>query len=182
MFKKFDSINVLKSLIKLAAVTLTSPATVAVAGSLYPDNPITRIAVSVAALVLIEGCLLLGWEMLDKKGKHATIAQRWLYAGLTWTAFFSLFGIALYHNEGLAGLVFRLTLGVVLVYASAEAGLLASNKTRNQADRDIMKDRRMKRYAWKLSRQSAMADLDTSVKMRQLDREAQETLYTLQCQ
>ena len=56
MFAKFDSVKTLKTLIKLAAVTLTGPATVGVASSLYPDNPILRVVVSVAALILIEGC------------------------------------------------------------------------------------------------------------------------------
>jgi len=56
------------------------------------------------------------------------MTQRLLYVGLMWIAYISLFGIALYYNEGLAGLMFRLTLRVMLVYASAEAGLLASLK------------------------------------------------------
>lgn len=67
-------------------------------------------------------------------------------------------------------------------YASAEAGLLANIKREDQADKDIFKDWRVKRYARKLARQSAMADLDLGVKMRQLDREAQEKLYTLRRQ
>jgi hypothetical protein len=128
MFVKFDSVKTLKTLIKLAAVALTSPATVSVAGGLYVDNPVLRAVVSIAALILAEGCLLLGWEMLDQQGKNATMIQRWLYAGLAWVAYFSLFVIALNHNEGAAGLTFRLTLGVMLVYASVEAGLLASIK------------------------------------------------------
>jgi hypothetical protein len=59
--------------------------------------------VSIAALILVEGCLLLGWEMLDQQGKNATLAQRWLYAALAWVAYFSLFVIVLNHNEGFAG-------------------------------------------------------------------------------
>jgi hypothetical protein len=117
MFAKFDSVKTLKTLIKFAAVALTSPATVSVASSLYPTDPILRTVVSVAALILVEGCLLLGWEMLDQQGRNATATQRWLYAGLAWVAYFSLFVIALNHNEGAAGLTFRLTLGVMLVYA-----------------------------------------------------------------
>jgi hypothetical protein len=180
MFGKLDSVRALKTLIKLSAVALTNPATVAVAGSLYPDSPITRAAVSVAALILVEGCLLLGWEMLDQQGKNATMMQRWLYAGLAWVAYFALFGIAVYHQEGIAGFAFRLTLGVMLVYASAEAGLLASIKTEGQADRDIFKDWRVRRYARKLARRSAMDDLDLAVRMRQLDRQAHQKVYTLQ--
>ena len=62
MFAKFDSVKTLETLIKLAAVALTSPATVGVASSLYPADPILRMVVSVVALILVEGCLLLGWE------------------------------------------------------------------------------------------------------------------------
>ena|SRR5689334_3481003 len=71
MLTKFDSVKALKTLIKLAAVALTSPATVGVASNLYPDDPILRVVVSVAALILVEGCLLLGWEMLS--GKPSTV-------------------------------------------------------------------------------------------------------------
>jgi hypothetical protein len=180
MFTKLNSVTALKTLIKLSAVALTSPATVAVASSLYPDSPITKVTVSLASLILVEGCLLLGWEMLDQQGKQATIAQRWLYAGLAWIAYFSLFAIALYHNEGIAGFAFRLTLGVVLIYTSAEAGLLAQIKIKNQADKDIYKDRRVRGYARKLNRRAAMADLNLAARIQQVDREAKEKLYTLQ--
>jgi hypothetical protein len=180
MFAKFDSVKTLKTLIKLSAVALTSPATVAVASSLYPDNSIVRWIVSTAALILIEGCLLLGWEMLDQQGKSATMPQRWLYAALAWVAYFSLFVIALNHNEGIAGLTFRLTLGVMLVYASVEAGLMAGVRREGQADRDIFNDWQVKRYARKLAVKSAMADLESTSRMRQLDREATEKLYSLQ--
>jgi hypothetical protein len=180
MFAKFDSVKTLKTLIKLAAVALTSPATVSVASSLYPIDPILRVVVSVAALILVEGCLLLGWEMLDQQGKNATIVQRWLYAGLAWVAYFSLFVIALNHNEGVSGLTFRLTLGVMLIYTSIEAGLLAGIKREGQADRDIFTDWQVKRYARKLARKLAIADLDSTARMRLIEREAAEKLYSLQ--
>ncbi len=82
MFKKLTSVKALKILIKLSAVALTSPATISVASDLYPKQPLTRVVVSLAALILVEGCLLLGWEMLDRQGKNATVTQRWHYAGL----------------------------------------------------------------------------------------------------
>ena len=92
----------------------------------------------------------------------------------------SLFVIALNHNEGTGGLTFRLTLGVMLVYASVEAGLLAGIKREGQADRDIFTDWQVKRHARKLSRKSAMAELDLTSRMRQIDREAVEKIYNLQ--
>jgi len=180
MFTKFDSVKTLKTSIKLAVVALTSPATIGVASSLYPSDAILRAVVSIAALILVEGCLLLGWEMLDQQGKSAIATQRWLYAGLAWVAYFSLFVIALNHNEGTAGLTFRLTLGVMLVYASVEAGLMANIKHEGQADRDIFTDWQVKRYARKLARRSAMAELDSTARMRQIDIEATERLYSLQ--
>ncbi len=180
MFKKIDSVKTLKTLTKLAAVAITSPATVSVASSLYPTDPILRVVVSIAALILVEGCLLLGWEMLDQQGKNATMTQRWLYAGLAWVAYFSLFVIALSHNEGMAGLTFRLTLGVVLLYTSVEAGLLATIKREGQADRDISSDWQVKRYSRKLARNSAMADLESTTRMRQIGREVVEKLYSPQ--
>jgi hypothetical protein len=118
--------------------------------------------------------------MLDQQGKNATTTQRWLYAGLAWVAYFSLFVIALNHNEGLAGLTFRLTLGVMLIYASVEAGLMAGIKQEGQADRDIFTDWQVKRYARKLARKSAMAELDSKARMQQVDIEAAEKLYNLQ--
>jgi hypothetical protein len=180
MFTKLNSVKALKTLIKLAAVALTSPATVTVAGSLYLTQPFTRIVVRISALILIEGCLLLGWQMLDQHGKNATMTQRWLYAGLMWVAYLSLFGVALYHHEGGAGVAFRATLGVMLLYASIEAGLLAEMKRNRQADRNIQKDWRVKRYARKLARRDAMSELDLDTRMRRLDRETREKLYTLQ--
>jgi len=118
--------------------------------------------------------------MLDQQGKNATTGQRWLYAGLAWVAYFSLFVIALNHNEGMAGLTFRLTLGVVLLYTSVEAGLLAGAKREGQADRDIFADWQVRRYARKLARKSAMADLDSTSRMREIDREVVQKLYGLQ--
>ena len=94
--------------------------------------------------------------------------------------YFSKFVIGLNHNEGVSGLTFRLTLGVMLVYASIEAGLLAGIKHEGQADRDIFTDWQVKRYARKLARKSAMADLDSTSRMRQIDREAIEKVYVLQ--
>ena len=68
----------------------------------------------------------------------------------------------------------------MLVYASAEAGLMAGIKREGQADRDIFTDWQVKRYARKLARKSAMAELDSTARMKQIDIEATEKLYILQ--
>jgi hypothetical protein len=104
------------------------------------------------------------------------MTQRWLYAGLMRVAYLSLFGIALYHNEGSAGFAFRATLGVMLYTPP----LRLEPKRNRQAVRNIQKDWRVKRYACRLARQEAMADLDLDTRMRRLDRKMKERLYTLQ--
>lgn len=137
--------KILRYGIKIAAVLLTTPATIAVAGSLYPDQPIMRLMVQAAGLVLVEGALLLGWHMLDTE-KQATTAQRILYAVIATVGYLVLWVIAVAHGEGIAGIAFRATLGVLLFYSVAESGILAGIKLQRAADRDIAKHWRVAGY------------------------------------
>jgi hypothetical protein len=146
MFGKFESIKALKTLIKLSAVALTSPATVAIASSLYADTGIFRWVVAGAALVLVEGALLLGWQLLDSQGKTATTGQRGLYAALVVVAYVVLWAIALAHGEGLAGIAFRATLGVLIAYSLAEAGILAGLRQDRAVLQDATRDRKVRRH------------------------------------
>ena len=69
--------------LKIAAVVFTSPATVEVAGGLYPAWPwYARLPIQLAGLVLIEGALLLGWHQLDNNDR-AEPEERWLYTAIT---------------------------------------------------------------------------------------------------
>jgi len=80
--------KLLKNYIKIAAVALTSPATLSVAGNLYPDQPVYRVLVQTAALILVEGALILGWWQLDND-RRAEMPQRVLYATLASVALLS---------------------------------------------------------------------------------------------
>lgn len=137
--------KILRYAIKIAAVLLTAPATIEVAGSLYPDVIWQRIMVQLAGLVLVEGALLLGWHMLDTETK-ATTGQRTLYAVLAGVAYGVLWVIALAHGEGAVGVSFRLTLGVLLGYSVFESGLLANISFKRTVDRDITKHWKVKRH------------------------------------
>jgi hypothetical protein len=77
--------KLLRLLIKGAAVALTAPATWAVAGRLY-TGWFQSLIVQVAALVLVEGALLLGWHLLDADAGETTL-QRGVYAGITLIAY-----------------------------------------------------------------------------------------------
>jgi hypothetical protein len=129
-----DTERLLKSSIKIAAVCLTSPATWQVSGRLY-DNPFQRILVQAAALVLVEGALLLGWWKLDNDRQSET-PQRVLYATLAAVSYIALWSIAIAHGEGAAGVTFRLTLGVLLGYSVFESGILAGIRLRRSQERN----------------------------------------------
>jgi predicted transcriptional regulator len=161
----------IKALIKVAAVALTTPATWTVAGELY-TNPVQRLLVQIAALILVEGALLLGWHMLDTN-INAAPAQRWLYAVLTVVAYFVLWMVAIRHGEGLAGIGFRATLGVLIGYSVIESGILAQIKLRQRADRDITKHLRVRRAMRFYAKADALHDLARSSTEVQALREAQ---------
>ncbi len=153
--------KILKGTIKLAAVCLTAPATLAVASTLYADWGAWRWVTAAAALLLVEGALLLGWHLLDSQGKTATGGQRSLYAALVIVAYVVLWAIALAHNEGLAGIAFRATLGVLIAYSLAEAGILAGLRQDSAVLRDATRDRKVRRHQKQLAVKDAVASLDT---------------------
>lgn len=161
--------KLLRSTIKIAAVALTAPATWAVAGNLYA-SPLQRIVVQLAALALVEGALLLGWHMLDTNGK-ATTAQRVLYASVTIVAYAVLWMIAIRHGEGLAGIGFRGTLGVLIGYSIFESGILANIKIKRQADRNITAHWKVKRYRRRLAIADAKAAADVEFSLLAAQRE-----------
>lgn len=150
--------NLLKNVIKAAAVGLTLPATIIVAGELYTD-PLYSLMAQIAGAVLIEGTLLLGWYKLDTSEK-ASMEQRRLYALLAVVAYFVLWIIALVHGEGLVGIAFRSTLGAALYYSVRESGLLAELRLQRAADRNIASHRKVKRYRERAEIRVARLEID----------------------
>lgn len=136
----------IKRAIKGAAICLTTPATVKVAGQLYPDDPALSLLVTVAAVILVEGTLLLGWHKLDDRSVPSTTAQRWLYTGLAGTAYLVTWAVALAHGEGVIGIFFRLTLLAALTYSVYESGILANLRLQRSADRDIRQHRQVRKH------------------------------------
>jgi hypothetical protein len=155
--------KLLKNSIKIAAVALTSPATWVVAGGLY-ENPFQRILVQLAALILVEGALMLGWWQLDNDRK-AEMPQRVLYATLAGVSYIALWSIAIAHGEGAAGITFRLTLGVLLGYSVFESGILANIRLRRSADRNIESHYSVKRYRRKRAIAHARKEIDAEFKI-----------------
>jgi hypothetical protein len=149
----------LKRAIKGAAVCLTTPATVIEAGKLYTD-PILKATTQASALTLVEGALLLGWHKLDDRSEPSTPAQRWLYAALAITAYLVLWAVAIVHGEGIIGIAFRLTLGVLLGYSINESGILAGIRLQRSADRDINRHRKVRRHRERAEIRVAIARLD----------------------
>lgn len=136
----------IKRSIKTAGVALTTPATVKVASQLYPDDPMLSFIVTVAAVILVEGTLLLGWHKLDDTSVPSTNAQRWLYTGLAGTSYVVTWAVALAHGEGVVGIFFRLTLLAALVYSVYNSGILATIRLQRSAARDITHHRKVRKY------------------------------------
>jgi transposase-like protein len=137
-------------------VALTAPATWAVAGGLY-TAPVQQVTVQLAALVLVEGALLLGWHLLDTDVGETNL-QRGVYAALTVITYGVLWAVALAHGEGLAGIAFRLTLGVLVGYSVVEAAVRAGIKVNMKADDNILMHRAVKNDWRRKAKEDAIAD------------------------
>lgn len=181
---KLELEKLLKGMIKVAAVALTAPATWAVAGQLY-DDPFQRFIVQVAALVLVEGALLLGWHQLDNDRKAET-GQRILYAAITIVAYGVLWFVAIAHNEGIAGIAFRLTLAVLIGYSIFESGILANIKIKRSVNRDISKHRKARKLRQKVDLNIYQVEQELRLKdstlIRQLESERLSKATTLEHQ
>jgi hypothetical protein len=64
-----------------------------------------------------------------------------VYAALTVIAYGVLWAVALAHSEGLAGIAFRLTLGVLVGYSVVEAVVRVGIKVNMKADDNILMHR-----------------------------------------
>lgn len=164
--------NLTKHMVRIAAVVFTAPASLVVSASLYPgQGALVRWAIQISALVLVEGALVAGWYGLDNR--RATSAERVLYSALAGAAYVTLWVIALQHGEGVVGLFYRATLGVLLLHAAAEAGVLASVRRERAADRSITSTRRVKRAARRAASETAIHSILLDNREAQARREAE---------
>jgi hypothetical protein len=166
--KKLEKL--LRLLIKGAAVALTAPATWAVAGRLYAGW-FQSLIVQAAALVLVEGALLLGWHLLDADAGETTL-QRGVYAGITLIAYGVLWAVAWAHGEGWAGIAFRATLGVLVIYSVIEAAVRAGIKINAKASGDILAHRAVKNDWRRKAKEDAIAENSTHFEIERAKRAA----------
>jgi len=122
--------------IKVAGVVLTAPATIKVAAIPYQGDPLLVILIPAAALVLVEGAMLLGWHLLDTK-QRATPQARTLYAATAVVGYFALWAIAYGNGEGLTGIAFRATLGIAVAFSIVESGVMAGARFKNRMSKQI---------------------------------------------
>ena len=90
--------------------------------------------------------------------------------------YLGLWALAIQHGEGLAGVVFRLALGLALVGSIYDAGIVSGLRRDAASDRDIAKDWRVKRHARNLARQDAIAELNAGQQIKALERDARMTI------
>ncbi len=165
--------------VKIAGLVITAPVTWSVAGLVFrdvqPNN--LRLLVQIAALVVVEGVFLASWLALDGD-KSAPDAVRVRHAITALAMYLGLWVLAIQHGEGLAGIVFRLALGLALVGSIYDAGIVSGLRRDAAADRDIAKDWRVKRHARNIARQDAIAELDAAQQLKALERDARLSIET----
>lgn len=165
--------KLINSMVKIAGVIITAPVTWLVAGQLFGDvQPAwLRVIVQASALLVVEGVFITNWIALDSdRGAVPEIKAR--YALTSGGMYCGLWILALWHGEGVAGLVFRLALGGALIGSMYDAGIHTMLKRDREADRDILKDWRVARHARNLARQNAIAELDTQQDIKRQERES----------
>lgn len=168
----------LSALIKLASLIITAPVTVVLAGQVYADigsRPLI-VLMQIAALVLVDGLLLLNWIQLDRN-KQSAIETKLRSTGIVWALYAGLFVLAIQHGEGGAGLVFRLTLGLAILGSTWDSLAYTWRRIREAAKKGAQSDFWVQMHARKLARREAMLarDYTSAVTIAQLqaDRDVQ---------
>lgn len=166
----------LRSAIKIAGVVLTAPATLRVAAIPYQGVPVLNWLIPAAALILVEGGMLLGWHLLDTK-QRAAPAQRTLYAAIAGAGYLALWAIAFGNGEGLQGIAFRATLGVMVAFSIVESGILANVRLGRRIDRQIPSDVNTRRGRRDYKKRLAASEVNMNAKrIAYLERENTERL------
>jgi IclR helix-turn-helix domain len=161
MTKRWTLKEYFVTVIKIAAFAYTAPATIAVA-----QGPLWQ---KLAGLILIEGALMMGWSLLDYRKQDATL-QRVTYAIVAGLGYIGLWWIALVH-EGFTGVVFRLTLGGLLLFSVIDSGILATLRSDEATDKNILRDWTVRRHARNTRRLLAKEHINFEAEQERRDRE-----------
>ena len=141
--------KVLNVLVKLFALGVTTPASIAVVSGLFADYPpIVRALIVVCGVGLVEGVFLGAWLGVEQKradGPEFKIRP----VVSVWVMYAALLGIGFAHGEGLAAVPLRLALGLALAGATWDTLLYGWNKATLRADKDIHTTGRVRREARK---------------------------------
>ncbi|MEM8484046.1 MAG: hypothetical protein AAF564_00795 [Bacteroidota bacterium] len=156
-------------MIKVAGVVLTSVATYQVANSTFAhiEGP-WQVAVTLGALLLVEGAFVLTWFALDTQ-RNAPMAMKVSWSITLVTIYVALLVIGIINGEGSAGWAFRLVLGIMIGKSVYEAGVYEVLKNSRKSDKDIMNAYSVRKLKLKVERQKAihaMIDANTEAAYR----------------
>jgi hypothetical protein len=170
--------------IKLFALGVTTPATVAVIDRLFASYPLpVRVAIVVCGVGLVEGVLLLNWVAVDQRKNDAPEFKVRPVASV-WVMYLALLGIGWAHGEGIAALPLRLALGLALAGASWDTIVYGWSKATARADRDIHSTAKVRREARRCAQDVAIATLrqerDLAIEALHQQRGVQERRIALQ--
>jgi hypothetical protein len=144
--------QVLDTIVKIATVLITIPATWGVAGEAFAsiEVQIVRNILQAAAVAVVDATWLLSWYSLDQR-KNDPTEDKLGHSVIVVVMYVSVLVIALEHSEGVAGIIFRLAIGLSVarsVWFTIGHWIRQHNVTdprirgwRSKANRDIEKRR-----------------------------------------
>lgn len=146
--------KVLDFSVKLFSVAVTVPVSWIVAGQAFSDvHPVyIRHAIQFCAVALVDVLLIIHWTLLDTR-KNAPLEQRIRYAVVSWTLYIGLWVLAFIHGEGVAGIVFRLSMGLALLSSTVDSFLVHWRDLLDKAQNGVRQDWRVQKHKRKLARE-----------------------------
>lgn len=112
-------------LTKLATLIISTPATISLATRAYPElnsYPLWQMLVVVACVLLVECAFLFFWLRVDSYRINVNQDSRHHVFNIlaSWIMYGVLLGVGLAHGEGMLALVFRASMGLMLLFSTYE--------------------------------------------------------------
>ena len=153
--------------VKWTSVVLTVPVTWTIAGDVFADIHSLPVqwGMRAAAVALVDGLLLRDWVLLDAD-TQAPIERKVRYAITVLVIYVGLLVLALYHHEGVAGLVFRTAMGLGVLSSIVSALSDTLRGLLDKAKHGAHADWRVQRHARRLSRMEACRQRESESEVR----------------
>ena len=147
--------------IKLFALGVTTPATVAVIDRLFSTYPpFIRTFIIVCGVGLVEVVFLANWLAVEQRRNDAPEFKLRPVVS-TWVMYFALLFIGIAHGEGVAAVPLRLALGLAIAGATWDTLIYGWSRATARADKDIRSTAKVRRAARRSAETVAIAEIQS---------------------